>query len=188
MPPSELPGVDTIVVSTVVYEEPEAIYEVLIDFPRYATYSEYLTGVDTLRGDGSVGTQYALNFAWWKLNYTAHSEVVDVEPPTRIDWRVIKDINANGHWRVDPLESLPSDAPADAIDASKVSLQIDFDPHSADSDAVSLPRLVSMGWVIKKVIPLIKGEAEQVIQRAVTDVEGRQRDVEFTIQTESEYL
>jgi len=180
--------VDTIVVSTVVYEEPEAIYEVLIDFPRYANYSDYLTGVDILRGDGSVGTQYALNFAWWKLNYTAHSEVVDVEPPTQIDWRVIKDINANGQWRVDRRESLPANAPDDATVACDVSLRIDFDPNSADSDAVSLPRLVSMGWVLKKVIPLIKGEAEQVIQRAVTDVEGRQRDVEFTVQSESDYL
>jgi len=180
--------VDTIVVSTVVYEEPEAIYEVLIDFPRYANYSDYLTGVDILRGDGSVGTQYALNFAWWKLNYTAHSEVVDVEPPTQIDWRVIKDINANGQWRVDRRESLSANAPDDATVACDVSLRIDFDPNSADSDAVSLPRLVSMGWVLKKVIPLIKGEAEQVIQRAVTDVEGRQRDVEFTVQSESDYL
>lgn len=179
---------DTIVVSTVVYEEPEAIYEVLIDFPRYATYSEYLTSVDTLCGDGSVGTQYALNFAWWKLKYTAHSEVVGVEPPTRIDWRVIKDINANGQWRVERRDSLPANAPDDVTAACTVSLQIDFDPDSADSSAVNLPALVSMGWVIKKVIPLIKGEAEQVIQRAVTDVEGRQRDVEFTVRADSEYL
>lgn len=180
--------VDTIVVSTVVYEEADAIYEVLLDFPRYARYSEYLTGVDTLRGDGGVGTQYALNFAWWKLTYTAHSEVVDVDPPTQIDWRVIKDINANGHWRVDRRDEIPAAAPDDVTTACDVSLQIDFDPDSADSSAVTLPRLVSMGWVLKKVIPLIKNEAERVVQRAVTDVEGRRRDVEFSVQVDSEYL
>ena len=180
---------DTIVVSTVVYEEPSTVYDVLIDFPRYAKYSEYLTAVDTLRGDGGVGTQYALNFAWWKLKYTAHSEVVDVDSPEKIDWRVIKDINANGHWQIDERDSLPSTAPADATTACDVSLRIDFDPDSADSGAVNLPTLVSWGWVLKKVIPLIKNEAERVVQRAVTDVEGRRRrDVEFTVQVDSEYL
>lgn len=179
---------DTIVVSTVVYEGPEEIYDVLIDFPRYAKYSEYLTSVDRLRGDGGTSTQYALNFAWWKLTYTAHSEVVDIDPPNQIDWRGIKDIDANGEWQVEPRDSVPTDAPADVTTACDVSLRVDFDPESADKSAVSLPRLVSMGWVIKKVIPLIQTEAERVVQRAVTDVEGRRRDVEFTVRSESDYL
>lgn len=179
---------DTIVVTTVVYEGPSTIYDVLIDFPRYAKYSKYLTEVRRLCGDGDVGTQYALDFAWWKLTYTAHSEVVDVDPPGQIDWRVIKDIDANGQWQVEPRDSVPADAPDGVTTACDVSLQIDFDPNSADSSAVSLPRLVSMGWVIKKVIPLIRNEAERVVQRAVTDVEGRRRDVEFTVRSESEYL
>ena len=179
---------DTIVVSTVVYEEPETVYKVLIDFPRYAKYSEYLTAVRRLRGDGGVGTRYALDFAWWKLTYTAHSEVVDVDPPDKVDWRVIKDLSANGHWEIDRREDLPADAPEDATVACDVSLRIDFDPGSADSSAVNLPSLVSMGWVLKKVIPLIKNEAERVVQRAVNDVEGRRRDVEFSVRVDSEYL
>ena len=179
---------DTIVVSTVVYEDPETIYEVLLDFPRYARYSEYLTAVRRLSGDGGVGTRYALDFAWWKLTYTAHSEVVDVDPPDQIDWRVIKDITANGHWEVDQRETVPANAPEDVTVACDVSLRIDFDPDSADSDAIQLPRLISMGWVIKKVIPLIRNEAERVVQRAVADVEGRRRDVEFTVRADSEYL
>lgn len=182
-------GVDTIVVSTVIYEDAETVYDVLLDFPRYAKYSEYLTAVDTLQGDGGVGTQYALNFAWWKLHYTAHSEVVDVDPPGKIDWRVIKDLTANGHWRVDEREEVPDDAPDDVTVACDVDLRIDFDPDSADSSAVNLPTLVSWGWVLKKVIPLIKNEAERVVQRAVADVEGRRRrDVAFTVQVDSEYL
>jgi len=180
--------VDTIVVSTVVYEEPADIYEVLIDFPRYAKYSEYLTAVRRLRGDGGVGTRYALDFAWWKLTYTAHSAVIDVDPPQQVDWRVIKDIAANGYWEIDRRADLPADAPDDVTVACDVSLRIDFDPDSADSSALNLPRLVSMGWVLKKVIPLIKNEAERVVQRAVNDVEGRRRDVEFSVQVDSEYL
>jgi len=180
--------VDTIVVSTVVYEDPDEIYDVLIDFPRYAKYSEYLTAVRRLQGDGGVGTRYALDFAWWKLTYTAHSEVVDVDPPEQIDWRVIKDIAANGHWEVDQRETVPDDAPDDVTVACDVSLRIDFDPDSADSSALNLPSLVSMGWVLKKVIPLIKNEAERVVQRAVTDVEGRRRDVAFSVRVDSEYL
>jgi len=181
--------VDTIVGSTVIYEDPETVYDVLLDFPRYAKYSEYLTSVDTLRGDGGVDTQYALNFAWWKLTYTAHSEVVDVDPPTKIDWRVIKDLNANGHWRVEQRDELPDAAPDDVSVACDVLLRIDFDPDSADSSALNLPTLVSMGWVLKKVIPLIKNEAERVVQRAVADVEGRRRqDIEFSVRVDSEYL
>jgi len=43
--------------------------------------------------------------------------------------------------------------------------------------------------VLKKVIPLIKNEAERVVQRAVADVEGRRRkNVEFSVQVDSEYL
>ena len=182
-------SVDTIVVGTVIYEDPETVYDVLLDFPRYAKYSEYLTDVDTLRGDGGVGTRYGLNFAWWKLTYTAHSEVVGTDPPSKIDWRVIKDLNANGHWRVDERETLPADAPDDVTAACDVSLRIDFDPGSADSSAVNLPTLVSWSWVLKKVIPLIKDEAERVVQRAVADVEGRRRqNVEFSVQVDSEYL
>ncbi len=179
---------DTIVVRTVAYEEPEAIYEFLLDFPRYAKFSEYLTDVRRLQGNIGVGTQYALRFAWWKLTYTAHSEVVSVEPPAAINWRVIKDINANGSWRIEPRESLPDDAPEDATVACDVSLQVDFDPDSADSSVLNLPRLVSFGWVLKKVVPLIRNEAERVVQRAVKDLEGRDRPVVFTVESDSDYL
>lgn len=181
-------GVDTIVVRTVAYESAEEIYDFLIDFPRYARYSKYLTDVRRLRGNTGVGTQYALRFAWWKLTYTAHSEVVSVDPPTAINWRVIKDIDANGTWQIEPRESLPADAPDDATVACDVSLQVDFDPDSADSSVLNLPRLVSFGWVLTKAIPLIREEAERVVRRAVNDLEGRDRPVEFTVQSDSSYL
>jgi len=180
--------VDTIVVSTVVYADAEEIYEFLLDFPGYADYSKYLRSVRQRHGDGGVGTEYALRFAWWKLSYTAHSAVVGVDPPTTIDWEITKDIDAGGAWRIDPHDSPPADAPDDATAACEVSLEINFDPDSADAGVLNLPALVSIGWVVEKAVPLIRNEAERVIQRAVVDLEGRQREVTVAITTDSDYL
>ena len=174
--------------STVVYAEADEVYEFLLDFPGYANYSKYLTAVRQRRGDGGVGTAYGLRFAWWKLSYTAHSAVIGVDPPTTIDWEITKDIDAGGAWRIEPRESLPPDAPDDATAACDVSLEINFDPDSADASVLNLPALVSFGWVLEKAIPLIRNEAERVIQRAVVDLEGRHREVTVEITTDSDYL
>nr|WP_254282004.1 SRPBCC family protein [Haloarcula salina] len=171
--------VDEVEVSTVVYVPPEEIYEFLLDFPGYARYSEYLDHVDQ-DGDGTPRTTYDLVFSWWKLSYTARSEVTAVSPPTEIDWHLVKDIDAQGHWRVEPD---PDDAPADVDTASRVRLRITFDPDSASSNAVDLPRLVSMDWVIEKVKPLIRKEATRIVKRVVKDLEGRERDVDLRIHT-----
>jgi len=180
--------VDELTVSTVVYESPETIYEFLRDFPGYAQYSEHLQAVRTLQGDGGPGTRYALRFSWWKLTYTAHSEVTNVTPPTVIDWKIIKDIDAHGCWRIEPLDELPADAPAGAEHACTVILDVTFDPHSAESDALNLPRLVSIGWVIKKAVPLIRKEAERVFTSAVEDIEGERRSVSLDVTTNSDHL
>ena len=180
--------------STDVYADPEDVYAFLLDFPRYADYSEYLREVRTLEGEGGPGTRYALTFAWWKITYTAHSRVTGVEPPERIDWEITKDIDAGGCWRVTPAE--PEDAAGDALaDADtnddptdqpcRVALEVEFDPDSASSDALNLPTLVSFDWVLKKAIPLIRGEAERVVERAVRDLEGSNRDVDLDVYVDS---
>lgn len=87
-------------ISTDVYLPREDIYEFLVDFPQYARYSEHLDRVEQ-HGDGGPGTEYDLVFSWWKLSYTARSRVTGVEHPARIDWQIIKDISARGHWRVE---------------------------------------------------------------------------------------
>ncbi len=58
-----------------------------------------------------------------------------------------------------------------------------YDPYSADKNAISLPRFVSLDWVVTKVQPRLLSEAETVVQRLVTDIEDRTtpRDVELTI-------
>lgn len=168
---------DSIEVSTVVYLPPEEIYEFLEDFPRYANYSEYLDDVQA-EGEGKEGTRYTLRFSWWKLTYTAHTEVTGTDPPNRIDWVVRKDIDANGFWRVDPLDEIDRDGHGDAC---RVHFRVDFDPDSARSGAIDLPRFVSIGWVIEKVKPLILKEAKRVVERIVADLEGEKRDVDLTV-------
>jgi len=182
--------VDELVVSTEVYADPEDVYAFLLDFPRYVNYSEYLREVRTLRGDGGPGTRYALGFAWWKVTYTAHSRVTDVDPPRRIEWEVTKDIDAGGRWRITPIaaDHGPDSHAGDAEPACEVALEVEFDPGSASSDALDLPRLVSFDWVLKKAIPLIRSEAEQVVERAVRDLEDSAREVDLDVYVDSERI
>lgn len=162
-------------VSTVVYVAREEVYEFLIELPRYAQYSEYLEAVQQY-GDGSPGTEYDLQLAWWKLRYTARSEVTDVTPPERIDWELCRDLDASGYWAV---ESEP--APADHDHASRVHFVVEYAPDTARADAVDLPSLVSFDWVIEKVTPKLRSEAEQVIRRVVRDLEGEPRRASLTV-------
>ena len=173
--------------STEVYADPQDVYVFLLDFPQYANYSEYLREVRTMQGDGGAGTRYALTFAWWKLTYTAHSQVTGVEPPTRIDWEITKDIDAGGCWRVTPVEG-DGIEDREAEPRCEVALEIAFDPGSASSDALDLPRLVSFDWVVKKAVPLIRKEAERVVERAVRDLEDSTRDVELDVYVDSERI
>ena len=98
--------------------------------------------------------------------------------PTRIDWKLVKDIDARGHWRV---EEVPDEAPEGVETASRVWLRVDFDPESARGDAINLPTFVSFGWVIQKIKPKVVREAERVIRRIVADLEGESREVELQI-------
>ncbi|WP_135302310.1 type II toxin-antitoxin system RatA family toxin [Haloarcula amylovorans] len=170
---------DEVEVSTIVYAPPEEMYEFLLDFPGYARYSEYIERV-TQAGDGTSGTRYDLVFSWWKLTYTARSEVTDIERPRRIDWRIVKDIEADGYWQV---ESVPEKAPDGVESASRVVLRIEFDPDSVSESAVDLPRFVSLSWVIEKVKPLVRKEATRIVERVVADIEGQRRDVDLNIRT-----
>ena len=183
--------------STEVYADPEDVYAFLLDFPQYTNYSEYLREVRTVTGDGGPGTRYALTFAWWKITYTARSEVTGVDPPERIDWKITKDIDAGGCWRVTPAatDGGTDTGDADATDPDtsgdapcEVALEVQFDPGSASPDALDLPRLVSFDWVLKKAIPLIKSEAERVVERAVRDLEGSTRDVELDVYVDSDRI
>ena len=178
---------DTLLVATDVYAPPADVYEFLLDFPRYDRYTEYLDEVTRTSGDGGPGSHYSLAFSWWKLSYTAHSTVTDVSPPSRIDWAVTRDIDAEGCWRIEKRE-MPPDAPADADHACRVFMEIRFDPDSASPDAVSLPLTVSFGWVLDRVKGLVEEEATRVVRRAVTDLEGHSREVSLDVEVNSEAI
>ena len=165
---------DSVEVTTVVYLPPEEVYEFLLGFESYAKYSEYLTDVRQY-GDGSPGTEYELDFTWWKLTYTARSEVTGVDRPHRIDWRIVKDVDAVGHWAVERVDDDP--------DETRVTFHVEYRPESADESMLDLPRFVSLGWVVEKVKPKVQAEAERVVRRIVADLEGERRDVELEIET-----
>lgn len=169
---------DAVEVTTVVYLPPEEVYECLVDFPRYARYSEHLKEVRQ-HGDGAPGTEYDLVFSWWKLSYTVRSRVTDVDPPGRIDWRVVEDVDAAGCWLV---EEVPDEAPEGRETASRVTFRVEYRADSADPD-LDLPPFVSLSWVVEKVQPKIEAEARRVVERVVADFEGERREVDLRIRT-----
>ncbi|WP_247731535.1 SRPBCC family protein [Halovivax limisalsi] len=167
---------ERILVSTDVYREPAAVFEAVASFEDYPAYASHLDRV-TVDGDGGVGTDYELHFSWWKLSYAVRSTVTEIEPPERLGWRLTADLDAAGEWRLEPIASADGDDGA----ATRLFFEATYDPHTADPDAISLPRLVSLGWVIDRVRPKLYDEAERVLERLVADVEGRPREIELTV-------
>ncbi len=162
--------------STDVYLPQEEVFQFLLDFPRYARYSTYLDHVEQY-GDGSSSTEYDLVFSWWKLSYTARSEVTELDPPHRIDWRTVKDIDARGHWRVEPAPERAGDGET----VSEVFFVVEYDRSSARRDALNLPRFVSFSTVLDRVLPKLKAEGERVVERVVADLEGEQRQIDLRV-------
>lgn len=167
---------DSVEVSTRVYLPPAEVYAFLLDFERYAGYSEYLRTVRAF-GEGGAGTEYELEFAWWKLQYTARSAVVDVDPPNRIEWQLTKDIDAAGRWLVEPIDA------AEQSPATEVTFVVEYAPGSATDGILDLPRFVSLEWVVDRIEPKIRTEAERIVRRVVADLEGAERDVGLRIDT-----
>ncbi|ELZ12771.1 SRPBCC family protein [Natrinema thermotolerans] len=168
---------DRILLSTLAHRSPEEVFPYVRSFTEYPRYTDHLKEV-RVNGDGGVGSVYDLELAWWKLSYTARSRVTDISAPTSLTWRLVNHLDARGEWRVEPE---PESAPPDAETASRIYFEAVYDPHSANEDAISLPRLVSLDWVVRKVEPKLLNEARTVVERLVADIEGRQRDVELTV-------
>ncbi|WP_226005669.1 SRPBCC family protein [Natrinema salinisoli] len=168
---------DRILLSTLAHRSPEEVFPYVQSFREYPRYTDHLKDV-RVNGDGGVGSVYDLRLVWWKLSYTARSRVTDISAPESLTWELVNDIDARGEWRVEPE---PESAPADAETASRIYFEAVYDPYSADKNAISLPRFVSLDWVVDKVQPKLLGEAETVVERLVADIEGRPRDVELTV-------
>ena len=169
---------DEVIARTEVFASPTTVFSFLMDFPGYAKYSTYLDEVQQI-GDGGEGTQYRLHLSWWKLTYRITTEVTSIDPPTTIHWRTRSTIEASGHWAVEPIETVEGDY------HSRVTLHIAYDTDSASLGGLDIPRFVSPGWVIDRVKPLVVPEAERIVERIVTDLEGEPRSIDLEIETRS---
>ncbi|WP_137289606.1 SRPBCC family protein [Natronorubrum halophilum] len=168
---------DRILLSTLAYRSPEEVFPYVRSFSDYPRYTDHLKEV-RVHGDGGVGSVYDLRLAWWKLSYTARSKVTAISAPDSLEWQLVNNLDARGEWRVEPE---PESAPDGVETASRIYFEAVYDPHSADESALSLPRFVSLDWVVRKVEPKLLSEAESVVQRLVADIEGQRRDVELTV-------
>lgn len=200
------PGVDRIEARTIVRRPPEDVFAFLGDFTGYARHSRYLTDV-VRNGDGGEGTEYDLTFAWWRLSHTVRSQVVAMERPRSIEWRLRGDLEVRGRWLIEPLrestrpdrggqgratladgdgtgdgDSMEAEGLADAGAASLVRMQVDYDAKSARRDVLDLPRFVSMAWLLDRAVEAARSEAERVVASVVRDLEGRPREIELTIE------
>ena len=63
-----------------------------------------------------------------------------------------------------------------------MTLVVEYAPDSADEGLLDLPRFVSLGWVVDRVTPKVRAEAERVVRRIVADLEGERREVEVEIE------
>lgn len=168
---------DRILLSTLAYRSPEEVFPYVRSFRDYTRYTDHLKEV-RVHGDGGVGSVYDLVLTWWKLSYTARSKVTAITAPNSLRWRLTNDIDAHGEWRV---ESEPESAPDGSSTASRIYFEAAYDPYSADERSISLPRFVSLDWVIDRVEPRLLDEAETVVERLVSDIEGQRRNVKLTI-------
>ncbi|WP_435346566.1 SRPBCC family protein [Haloarchaeobius sp. HRN-SO-5] len=179
---------DALELSAVVYAPRDEAFEFLLDVANYGRYSEYVADV-TQRGDGSVGTRFDITLQWWTLSYTLRTAVTDLDRPNRIDWRVPDDVRAHGYWAVEEVDAGDSASSAagdsgvasDGGPASRIRLRVEFDRDRSSARGLQLPPLVSTDWLLRRVKPVAKREAKQVLSRAVADLEGQRRPVELAV-------
>lgn len=164
--------------ATDVYVDRETVYEFLLSFPDYAKYSEHLDSV-TRHGDGSPGTEYDLQLSWWRVSYTARSRVTAVDPPAAIEWELVDDLDARGAWLIEELGD--ADGESERVDGSRVRLSVEYDPASADASTLGLPRLLGVDALVDRVRPLVREEAERIVERVVADLEGERRPIDLEI-------
>lgn len=157
--------------STLVYAPPQDVYDVLIDFEDYPKYTQYVNNVKR-RGDGGEGTEFGISFGWWKLSYTAWSEVTGLDEPNLIEWELTKDIDADGRWEI---EDVTDEAEADVEAVTRVTIDVQFQVSKSGSKILDLPRFVRFGWVVDRVKPLIFKEARSVLQNLIYELEGEKR-------------
>lgn len=172
---------DVLEATTTIHAPREEVFELLRDVEGYVRYSDHVEEV-TRDGDGGGGTEYGIVLAWWRLDYTARFRVTDVDPPERVGWRVVEDLDARGSWRLEPTEV--EDPTVEH--ATRATLTARYEPDSADEGALSLPPLVPVSAVVERARPFVEREAQRVLARVVADLEGEPRPAELEIRLRSD--
>ena len=154
-----MPVVNEIEVARAVDRLPEAVFDRIRAFESYPSYSSYLERVRPIETSESLPT-YRLEFAWWRLSFETRTRVVALDPPNRIDWEVVADLDAHGSWAV-----------TEDAGSSTLTLHVEYAPETLASENVSLPFGITLGWVREKAESLIETEATRVLDRIVADIE-----------------
>jgi carbon monoxide dehydrogenase subunit G len=145
---------------------PDAVFDAVSDFEAYPAYTPHLESVSSA-GDGGVGTEYELRVAALGLSVDVRTRLTGVDPPRSVEWTVLGGVTATGTLAISPQGDGSK---------SRINFQVDYDPDSLDSTAVSLPFGLSFGLVRSKAESLAKREIEGVLDRLVADLEGTETE------------
>jgi uncharacterized membrane protein len=168
--------VDAVEASTLLYVPPEDVYRYIHEFEGAVGFADHVDRIEQ-SGDGGPGTDYYIRLSWWRLSWTSHSRVTEVDPPNRIEWRTVGDVRARGTWLMEPLPEarLPEGREA----GTELTLRVEFDPASIRGAGVT--RLMPIERLLRRVRPVVARECERLVEGAVVDLEGERRPVEYTV-------
>ncbi len=148
------------------YAPVEEVFDFIRDFENYEKYSKYVSDIRRVSDDGP---EWEIDFEWWIVNYTARSKLVEVEENEYIEWQVTKDVDVVGRWEFDEVDD----------EHTKIRLHLWYDPQGA-SKANPL-RYFPTKRLIQIAKPVGDRHARDVLRKVAAEVEGEEREVDYTI-------
>lgn len=149
------------------YAPADDVYDFFMDFENYGKYSEYVESVRVVE-DGDY-PEWEINFRWWIVRYAARSKLVDYEEGEYIEWQVTKDVDVHGMWRFEEVGD----------EHTHVELELLYDPKGASKanplNFFPTKRLIQMAR------PVVDSHVSKVLRRVAAEVEGKPRDIDYTI-------
>jgi len=149
------------------YAPVEDVYDFFMDFKNYVKYSEYVKDIRVLE-DGDH-PEWAMDFQWWLIRYTAQSKLLEYEENEFIEWEVTKDVNIRGRWDFEEVKD----------DETKISLELLYDPEGASK--VNPLNFFPTKRLIQIARPVVDRHVSKVLRRVADEIEGEPRDVDYSI-------
>lgn len=149
------------------YAPVDDIYDFFMDFQNYGKYSEYVENVRVVE-DGDH-PEWAMDFRWWIIRYTARSKLVDYVENEYIEWEVTKDVDIHGRWEFEETEE----------GGTRVRLELLYDPEGATR--VNPLSFFPTARLIQIARPVVDRHVSKVLRRVAEEVEGEEREVDYTI-------